>query len=368
MGTRSLRALPGNPPSLWVKPYISPSPGTWVPASATLFRLVWEQVSSDVQRAAAVWTFPLQRCGGASEARRNVVAAKSCTSNPGGFQSAEHARSGPESAPTQEGLRPTWRSAHPAPAVCSPPKEALPGRQELDTITFFAFSLIEGYISIVMDAETQKRFPSDLLLTSSTGELWRMVRIGGQPLGFGGFCPRVPAAGPRPALTAGPSPPQTSAASWPRSPSPWPLRTYRRTTSAPSTSITPWSPRRASPRSSSCSSGARRAAADSRRARRRRHPDAPAHGYPSSGSGAPSSPTVALAAAKLGLSCCSGWPARGRARGTAVLFGRRGSRESSTAPPRRQARGWRAAAARPQPRALLGLSLLAASDAFFYKK
>lgn len=29
------------------------------------------------------------------------------------------------------------------------------------------------------------RFPSDLLLTSSSGELWRMVRIGGQPLGFG---------------------------------------------------------------------------------------------------------------------------------------------------------------------------------------
>lgn len=30
-----------------------------------------------------------------------------------------------------------------------------------------------------------RRFPSDLLLTSSSGELWRMVRIGGQPLGFG---------------------------------------------------------------------------------------------------------------------------------------------------------------------------------------
>ncbi|XP_077895746.1 cytosolic arginine sensor for mTORC1 subunit 1 isoform X4 [Ictidomys tridecemlineatus] len=28
------------------------------------------------------------------------------------------------------------------------------------------------------------RFPSDLLLTSSSGEMWRMVRIGGQPLGF----------------------------------------------------------------------------------------------------------------------------------------------------------------------------------------
>ncbi|XP_075773101.1 cytosolic arginine sensor for mTORC1 subunit 1 [Pelodiscus sinensis] len=54
----------------------------------------------------------------------------------------------------------------------------------LETIRFFAFSLIEGYISIVMDAETQKKFPSDLLLTSSSGELWRMVRIGGQPLGF----------------------------------------------------------------------------------------------------------------------------------------------------------------------------------------
>ncbi|NXC41150.1 CAST1 protein, partial [Penelope pileata] len=62
------------------------------------------------------------------------------------------------------------------------PKE--PGAQDLDSITFFAFSLIEGYISIVMDAETQKRFPSNLLLTSSSGELWRMVRIGGQPLGF----------------------------------------------------------------------------------------------------------------------------------------------------------------------------------------
>ncbi|CAM5099796.1 unnamed protein product [Natator depressus] len=66
----------------------------------------------------------------------------------------------------------------------SPPKEAASGSQDLDSSRFFAFSLIEGYISIVMDAETQKKFPSDLLLTSSSGELWRMVRIGGQPLGF----------------------------------------------------------------------------------------------------------------------------------------------------------------------------------------
>lgn len=66
----------------------------------------------------------------------------------------------------------------------SAPKEAAPGDPGPSSITFFAFSLIEGYISIVMDAETQKKFPSDLLLTSSSGELWRMVRIGGQPLGF----------------------------------------------------------------------------------------------------------------------------------------------------------------------------------------
>lgn len=39
----------------------------------------------------------------------------------------------------------------------SPPKEPSAGGQDLDSITFFAFSLIEGYISIVMDAETQKR-------------------------------------------------------------------------------------------------------------------------------------------------------------------------------------------------------------------
>ncbi|XP_026540394.1 cytosolic arginine sensor for mTORC1 subunit 1-like isoform X2 [Notechis scutatus] len=65
----------------------------------------------------------------------------------------------------------------------SPPKDGAANNQE--SITFFAFSLIEGYISIVMDAETKKKFPSDLLLTSSSGELWRMVRIGGQPLGFG---------------------------------------------------------------------------------------------------------------------------------------------------------------------------------------
>ncbi|NWX18862.1 CAST1 protein, partial [Aegotheles bennettii] len=68
----------------------------------------------------------------------------------------------------------------------SPPREAGAGSQDLDSFTFFAFSLIEGYISIVMDAETQKRWVQSVCLSIrlSTGELWRMVRIGGQPLGF----------------------------------------------------------------------------------------------------------------------------------------------------------------------------------------
>uniref|UniRef100_A0A8D3BRC6 Cytosolic arginine sensor for mTORC1 subunit 1 n=1 Tax=Scophthalmus maximus TaxID=52904 RepID=A0A8D3BRC6_SCOMX len=68
----------------------------------------------------------------------------------------------------------------------SSPKEEPPSSPspDLDCIKFFSFSLIDGYISLVMDTEAQRRFPADLLFTSSSGELWRMVRIGGQPLGF----------------------------------------------------------------------------------------------------------------------------------------------------------------------------------------
>ncbi|XP_034026781.1 cytosolic arginine sensor for mTORC1 subunit 1 [Thalassophryne amazonica] len=68
----------------------------------------------------------------------------------------------------------------------SGPKESAqsPPSQDLDSFKFFSFSLIDGYISLVMDTEAQQQFPADLLFTSSSGELWRMVRIGGQPLGF----------------------------------------------------------------------------------------------------------------------------------------------------------------------------------------
>ncbi|XP_077378306.1 cytosolic arginine sensor for mTORC1 subunit 1 [Festucalex cinctus] len=55
---------------------------------------------------------------------------------------------------------------------------------DLERIKFFSFSLIDGYVSLVMDTDAQRQFPADLLFTSSSGELWRMVRIGGQPLGF----------------------------------------------------------------------------------------------------------------------------------------------------------------------------------------
>lgn len=50
--------------------------------------------------------------------------------------------------------------------------------------THFSFSLIEGYISLVMDKQTQQRFPSNLLFTSASRGLWKMVRIGGQALEF----------------------------------------------------------------------------------------------------------------------------------------------------------------------------------------
>lgn len=56
------------------------------------------------------------------------------------------------------GLSPLSVALFPLPSpLHSPPREAGAGSQDLDSITFFAFSLIEGYISIVMDAETQKR-------------------------------------------------------------------------------------------------------------------------------------------------------------------------------------------------------------------
>ncbi|XP_051925016.1 cytosolic arginine sensor for mTORC1 subunit 1 isoform X2 [Hippocampus zosterae] len=81
----------------------------------------------------------------------------------------------------------TWWRCSSRPSVWrrSPKQdEATSPSADLDQIKFFSFSLIDGYVSLVMDTDAQRRFPADLLFTSSSGELWRMVRIGGQPLGF----------------------------------------------------------------------------------------------------------------------------------------------------------------------------------------
>ncbi|XP_066511196.1 cytosolic arginine sensor for mTORC1 subunit 1-like [Hoplias malabaricus] len=64
------------------------------------------------------------------------------------------------------------------------PKEDAAVADDQEYVKFFSFSLIDGYVSLVMDTEAQRQFPADLLFTSSSDELWRMVRIGGQPLGF----------------------------------------------------------------------------------------------------------------------------------------------------------------------------------------
>lgn len=63
-------------------------------------------------------------------------------------------------------------------------KESGAGGEDGGHIRFFSFSLIEGYVSLVMDEQTTRRFPNNVLFTSASGELWKMVRIGGQPLGF----------------------------------------------------------------------------------------------------------------------------------------------------------------------------------------
>ncbi|KAJ0062198.1 hypothetical protein NL108_017686 [Boleophthalmus pectinirostris] len=64
------------------------------------------------------------------------------------------------------------------------PKDGGACPDDASRIRFFSFSLIEGYISLVMDEEVAHRFPNNVLFTSASGELWKMVRIGGQPLGF----------------------------------------------------------------------------------------------------------------------------------------------------------------------------------------
>ncbi|XP_070572787.1 cytosolic arginine sensor for mTORC1 subunit 2-like isoform X3 [Ptychodera flava] len=49
---------------------------------------------------------------------------------------------------------------------------------------FFSYSVVDGEISLVMDADALAKFPTNSLFGSTAGECWRMIRIGGAPLGF----------------------------------------------------------------------------------------------------------------------------------------------------------------------------------------
>ncbi|XP_077996504.1 cytosolic arginine sensor for mTORC1 subunit 2-like [Glandiceps talaboti] len=49
---------------------------------------------------------------------------------------------------------------------------------------FFSYSVVDGEISLVMDNDALSKFPRNSLFGSTAGECWRMIRIGGAPLGF----------------------------------------------------------------------------------------------------------------------------------------------------------------------------------------
>ncbi|CAF91611.1 unnamed protein product, partial [Tetraodon nigroviridis] len=87
------------------------------------------------------------------------------------------------------------------------------------------------------------RFRNNVLFTSASGELWKMVRIGGQPLGFGQFpfCCHWPhlTKGSR-SLMLSSFRLQTNVGSWLRYQNLWRQLTSRPTTLAPSSSTTPW--------------------------------------------------------------------------------------------------------------------------------
>ncbi|RXN07081.1 GATS 3 [Labeo rohita] len=61
------------------------------------------------------------------------------------------------------------------------PKEGANADQDMECIKFFSFSLIDGYVSLVMDTEAQRQFPADLLFTSSSDECGIVAQIS-QPL------------------------------------------------------------------------------------------------------------------------------------------------------------------------------------------
>jgi len=49
---------------------------------------------------------------------------------------------------------------------------------------FFHFSIVSGDISLVLDTESIKKFPSNVLYTRKSDDNWKMVMLGDSPLGF----------------------------------------------------------------------------------------------------------------------------------------------------------------------------------------
>jgi len=49
---------------------------------------------------------------------------------------------------------------------------------------FFHFSIVSGDISLVLDSHTMKKFPNNVLYTRKTDDVWKMVMLGENPLGF----------------------------------------------------------------------------------------------------------------------------------------------------------------------------------------
>nr|XP_049619315.1 cytosolic arginine sensor for mTORC1 subunit 1 isoform X1 [Syngnathus scovelli] len=130
----------------------------------------------------------------------------------------------------------------------SPKEEEVPSPGSgLERIKFFSFSLIDGYVSLVMDTDTQRRSKSCLRCFQKLFDLC--------PLDSKRFldAPVSPPTSSSPARPGNcgewcesednPSA-STSAASWPRSHSRWPTATSPPTTSAPSVSTMLWFPKR----------------------------------------------------------------------------------------------------------------------------
>jgi len=56
--------------------------------------------------------------------------------------------------------------------------------QSEDAPHFFHFSMVSGDISLVLDTESIKKFPNNVLYTRKSDDNWKMVMLGDAPLGF----------------------------------------------------------------------------------------------------------------------------------------------------------------------------------------